>query len=48
MVVDLFDANHLTGKDLAQIDLAGFDADASADGDDDASVMERIVEVRQP
>ncbi|HTW33202.1 MAG TPA: hypothetical protein VMD53_01200 [Rhizomicrobium sp.] len=40
MDFDLSDADGLTGKDLAEIDLLHFEADAAAggDGDDDSRV----------
>ena len=47
-VVNLLNAHPLAGKHLAQIDPAGLEADAAASGDDDALVVERIVEVGQP
>jgi len=46
-LVDLFDCNHLAGKDLAQVDLAGVEADAAASGDDNGLVVEGVVELGQ-
>jgi hypothetical protein len=40
LVVDLLDADPLTRKDLAQIDLAGVEADTATSGDDHAFVVE--------
>jgi len=37
----------LTGKDLAEIDLASVEADAPASGDGYGLLMEGIVEIRQ-
>ena len=41
---DLFDADGLTGEDLAEIDLAHFEADAAARCDGDGFIVEGIVE----
>jgi hypothetical protein len=46
-LVDLFDSDHLAGEDLAQVDLAGVEADAAAGGDDDGLVVEGVVELGQ-
>jgi hypothetical protein len=44
---NLLDADALAGKDLAQVDLASVEADACAGGDDDAFVVQRIIQLRQ-
>ena len=46
-VVDLLDADVLTGKDGAEVDLEPVEADTSAAGDGDGSVVERVVELVQ-
>ncbi|HEY1615292.1 MAG TPA: hypothetical protein VGF97_16545 [Rhizomicrobium sp.] len=46
-VVGLPDADILAGEDGAEIDLALFVADATAGGDGDCLVVERIVELGQ-
>jgi hypothetical protein len=43
----LFDANGLTGKDLAGIDFPPIEADASAGRHGDGPVVEWIVDIRQ-
>jgi hypothetical protein len=45
--VDLLDTDHLSGKDLTEIDLAPPKADTAAGGDDDALVVDGIIELRQ-
>jgi len=47
VLFDLFDADGLTGEDLAEIDLAHFEADAAARCDGDGPIVERIIERRQ-
>ena len=44
MVLDLFDADGLTGKDEAEVDLLAIVANAAAGGDGDGLVVKRIVE----
>ena len=46
MVFDLLDADGLAGEDQAEIDLLSFIADASACGDGDGLVVERVLEIR--
>ena len=45
LVGDLFDADGLSGEHGAEVDLAIFEADATAAGDDVAVVVERVLEV---
>lgn len=45
VVVDLLDADLLTGEDGAEVHLVPLVADAATGGDDDGFVMERIVEL---
>jgi hypothetical protein len=47
MVLDLFDADGLAGKDKAEVDLPAIVADAASRGDGDGLVVKRIVEIRQ-
>ena len=47
LVADLLDADALTGEDGAEIDLLPIEADASACGHGDGSVVERVIEVWQ-
>jgi len=44
MVLDLFDADGLTGKDEAEVDLLAIVANAAAGDDGDGLVVKRIVE----
>ena len=44
-VGDFFDADVLTGEDVAQVDLAASEADATAASDGDGAVVERIDEL---
>ena len=44
-VVDLLDAEALTGEHGRDVDLLAVHADASATGDEDIAVMERIFEL---
>ena len=46
-LVDLFDSDHLACEDLAQVDLAGFECDAAAGGDDDSFVVKGVIELGQ-
>lgn len=48
LVCDLADADVLSGKNGAQIDLAGADADASASGHGDGEVVEGVLELPDP
>ena len=45
--LDLFDADVLTGEDLAEIDFLPIEADAPAGGHGDGLVVERVVELGQ-
>lgn len=42
VVVDLLDADGLSGEDLAEVDLPALEADAAAGGDGDGPVVERL------
>ena len=44
-VVDLAHAHELAGEDVAEVDLAPAEADATATGDADGAVVERVVRV---
>ena len=46
LLVDLLDADVLTGEDGAEVDLAAAEADAAAVGDGDGAVVERVVRAR--
>jgi len=46
--VNFFDADGLSGKDLAEIDFFVVEPDAATAGDHDGFVVEGIVDVRQP
>jgi hypothetical protein len=46
--VHFFDANSLSGKDLAEIDFFLAQTDAAAAGDHDGFAVEGIVDVWQP
>jgi len=48
IVVNLFDADGLPGKDLAEIDFLVSQTNAAAAGDHDGFVVEGIVDVGQP
>ena len=47
MVLDLFDADGLAGKDKTEVDLLAIIADAAAGGDDDGLVVKRIIKIGQ-
>ena len=47
VIVGLFDADGLSGKDLAEVDLLPVEADASACCDGDSPVMERVFDIAQ-
>ena len=44
-ILDLFDSDHLAGKDVAQIDLAAFETDPAAVRHHGAPVVKRILEI---
>jgi hypothetical protein len=44
-VSDLFDANILTSKNLAQVDLTPSDANPPAGGDGDGAIVKRVLQV---
>jgi hypothetical protein len=44
-VGNLFDADILTGKNLAQVDLTPSDANPSAGGDGDGAIVKRVLQV---
>ena len=46
-VVDLLDADALSGEGDREVDLLAIDADATAGGDEDVAVVEGVGEVRQ-
>nr|WP_084831460.1 hypothetical protein [Mesorhizobium ciceri] len=48
MVLDLFDADGLTGKDEAEIDLLAVETDAPAGGDGDAFSWEPTPLIARP
>ena len=46
-LVDLLDAEALSGEDGGDVDFLSVDADTAAGGDEDVAVVEGIIEVRQ-
>ena len=47
-VVDLLDAEALTGEHGRNVDFLSMQADAAAGRDEDVAVVERIIETRKP
>ena len=46
-LVDLLDAEALSGQDSGDVDFLSVDADTATGGDEDVAVVEGIIEVRQ-
>jgi hypothetical protein len=44
-VSDLFDADILTGKNLAQVDLTPSDADPATGSDGDGAIVKRVLQI---